>query len=161
MGTMRSRDREAVKSTPWRRVRGLVERFFAGTVVGEHSDTKSLGQRGERVAEAYLKKGGYRILARNLTSRVGEIDLLAEAPDGRTVVVVEVKAGVAGNPPPEVHVNAAKRRKLIRLVPTWARRLGMTDRPWRFDVVAVVFSEGEAPEVRHHMGAFDERGRVR
>ena len=53
-----------------------------------------LGRRGERIAAARLRREGYRILARNVRNRFGEIDLVAEAPDRRTVVVVEVKAGL-------------------------------------------------------------------
>jgi len=53
----------------------------------------SLGERGERAAEKQLRRTGYRILARQLRNRYGEVDILAEAPDGRTIAIVEVKAG--------------------------------------------------------------------
>lgn len=117
--------------------------------------TRTLGERGEAVAATHLKAKGCRILARNLRSRVGEIDLLAEAEDRRTIVVVEVKAGRIGNTPPEVHVNAAKQRKLAQLAAGVLRRDAMRGRPLRFDVVAVEFGDDETePVVRHHVGAF-------
>ncbi len=143
-----------------REVAAAVRARMSRVVVMPAGDAQSLGRRGEAVAAKHLQVGGYRILGRNLTSRHGEIDLLAQDPDGRTVVVVEVKAGVGDRVRPEVHVNAAKRRKLISLAPFWARRLGLTDRPWRFDIIAVVLRPGEEPVVRHHRGAFDARGRV-
>src|SRR5688572_661768 len=87
---------------------------------------RSLGARGERVAARLLRREGYRVLARNLRSRLGEVDILAEAPDGHTIVIVEVKAGTgaAAALRPEVHVNAAKQRKLAALASNLARRYG-------------------------------------
>lgn len=113
-----------------------------------------IGQRGERWAARHLKRQGYRILARNLRNKWGEIDILAEASGGRTVVIVEVKAGTGGPLPPEVHVNRAKQRKLTQLAAGLARRHGFTQRPIRFDVIAVEFPPSGKPVVRHHLGAF-------
>ncbi len=49
---------------------------------------RSVAARGERTAARHLTRRGYRILGRNLRNRFGEIDILAEDPDRRTVVVV-------------------------------------------------------------------------
>ena len=115
------------------------------------------GRAGERVAAAYLKKRGYRVLAKNLRSRHGELDLVCLSPEG-VLVAVEVKAG-ANNPdyPPELHVTPAKQRKIVALCAQLARRRGLTQRAWRFDVVAVEFpaDPGSEPVVRHHAGAFE------
>jgi putative endonuclease len=51
---------------------------------------RRFGQEGESVAERYLRRKGYRILARNARSSVGELDLVVE--DGAVLVFVEVKA---------------------------------------------------------------------
>jgi putative endonuclease len=126
------------------------------------------GPRGERVAASYLKRQSYRILARNLRLVGGEIDILAEAPDRRTIVIVEVKSGylAAGgasgggaNSPlrPEEHVNFAKQRKLTSLAVETARRFKLTDRPIRFDVIGVDLVKDGEPHVRHHVGAFESR----
>src|SRR5262245_34497000 len=53
------------------------------------SDRRSLGARGERLAERYLRRQGMRILHRGYRIMGGEVDLVAV--DGRTVVFVEVK----------------------------------------------------------------------
>ena len=50
---------------------------------------KSLGQLGEDAAARYLKRLGYKILARGHDSRLGELDIIAV--DSRTIVFVEVK----------------------------------------------------------------------
>ncbi|MEO1236498.1 MAG: YraN family protein [Planctomycetota bacterium] len=127
------------------------------------------GRAGERVAARHLQSEGYRVVARNLRTRHGELDLVAVAPDG-TAVAVEVKAGTP-NPrfPPELHVTPAKQRKIVALAAAVARRHRLTGRRLRFDVIAVEFppkveSPPESrkksrsvppPIVRHHRGAFE------
>ena len=122
----------------------------------------ALGRRGERLAERHLKKQKYKRLARNLRNRFGEIDLLMRAPcePGEAqgaVVVVEVKSGTRNDRyPPELHVNAAKQRRLVSLGAQAMRRYRLQGQRFRFDVVAVVFEHADDPnpEIRHHVGAF-------
>ena len=59
----------------------------------------SWARRARRRAVRFLERRGYVVLARNLRSRLGEVDLLVR--DGSTLVSVEAKAwrGVAGDPP--------------------------------------------------------------
>ena len=47
------------------------------------------GERHEREAEAFLKKSGLTLVARNWRCRLGEIDLIMK--DGATLVFVEVR----------------------------------------------------------------------
>lgn len=104
-----------------------------------------------------LLRAGYRVLGRNVTGRVGEADLVCLDPDGRTIVVVEVKSRRAGPPgqlPPEASVTAAKRDKLHEVTRALVRANRWEDRPVRIDVVGVEWIEGEtAPVVRHHRGS--------
>jgi len=119
---------------------------------------QSLGRRGEAAAAEFLRKLGYRELGRNVTLKGGEIDLIFEAPDRKTIVIVEVKSSAwAGKTaaPPEVHVNRAKERKLAQLASLAVRRFGWGDRPVRFDVVGVVIAGGQPPIIRHHPAAFE------
>src|SRR5690606_11751265 len=51
--------------------------------------TRLLGDQGERLAVRHLRRLGYRIVARQSRSRIGEIDVVAM--DGDTIVFVEVK----------------------------------------------------------------------
>jgi putative endonuclease len=120
--------------------------------------TGVVGQAGEAAAARFLERRGLVILARNLRSRLGEIDLVAR--DGPTLVFVEVKArrGSPGDPP-EAAVNARKRARLTRLALGYlaARRLG--ERSCRFDVVGVSLDEtGVVTGVRHLRDAFNLEG---
>ena len=119
---------------------------------------RGLGRVGEAAAARFLEQRGLVILARNLRSRLGEIDLLAR--DRSTLVFVEVKArrGVPGDPP-QAAVDARKRARLSRLALGYlaGRRLG--ERSCRFDVVGVSLDEtGRVTGVRHLKHAFDFEG---
>lgn len=124
----------------------------------------SLGARGEAAAAALLKGLGYRILGRNLRLPFGEIDLLAEDPDGRTIVLVEVKtrlrraggAGASARVAPEASITRKKAAKLVRLLDAIVQANGWAGRPKRIDVVAVeAFIENgrERFEPRHFRSA--------
>jgi len=119
----------------------------------------SLGERGERAAERYLKRLGYVILERRARVRWGEIDLVAL--DGRTVVFVEVKtrrSNEAGAPVEAV--DGAKQRRLIRLALAWLKRRGMLDQAARFDILALTWPRGaRRPEIVHYRNAFEPTGR--
>jgi len=51
---------------------------------------KTKGLFGEQIATSYLTHKGYKIIERNATSRWGEIDIIAQKPEG-TVAFIEVK----------------------------------------------------------------------
>lgn len=112
-----------------------------------------LGPAAERIAARRLRVGGMRILERNARTPIGEVDIIALAPDKRTIVLVEVKArriGPRERPRPEAAVGANKQRKLLTLAGDLARRRGWQDRPIRIDIVAVDVPERGGPVVRHY-----------
>ena len=118
----------------------------------------SPGQQGERIAEKHLKSQGYKRIARNLRSRHGEIDLFMLAPDGRTLVFVEVKTARAdrvSKVPPEVRVGPQKQRKIAALAVRLIARHKLTGRPVRFDIIGVDLHEERKPDIRHYPGAFE------
>jgi len=116
-----------------------------------------LGDRGERAAAKYLKQQGYRILARQSRSRIGEIDLIAL--DGETVVFVEVKtrsSHAAGHP--SEAVTYTKRKQLTRAALVWLKRRRLLDSRARFDVVAITWSDRGPPTIEHDQNAFEPVG---
>lgn len=54
-----------------------------------YKQKQSLGNYGENLAEQFLQKKGFEILARNIRLKKGEIDIIAK--DGNTTVFIEVK----------------------------------------------------------------------
>ncbi len=119
-----------------------------------HHD-ESLGDRGERYAAKWLARRGYRILHRKLRIGRDEADLVAVAPDAKTVVIVEVKTRSAPDPPPEAAFTADKQHKMFRLAVRLRNSSEFADRPMRFDAVVVVWPHGETPELHHYEGAFE------
>src|SRR5262245_31627517 len=100
----------------------------------------TLGQRGERAAARYLKRLGYRIVARGERPGAGRGELDLVAVDDRTVVFVEVKTRLsheAGHPAEAV--DREKQRRLSIAALAFLRRHGLLDYPARFDVVAVTW----------------------
>lgn len=115
-----------------------------------------LGNRGERAAAKYLKRKGYRILARQSRSRIGEIDLIAI--DGDTIVFIEVKtrsSHAAGHP--SEAITYAKRRQLTRAALVWLKRRRLLDHRARFDVVAITWNDRK-PLIEHYQNAFEPVG---
>jgi putative endonuclease len=117
--------------------------------------TDGLGRFGEAFAARWLRRRGFRILARNWRCRQGELDLVARR--GRTLVFVEVKTRrFTGLWSPELAVDHRKIERLRRAAERYlaAQRW----RGWcrvRFDVVAVSVGRGTAvTEVRHYPDAF-------
>ncbi len=118
-----------------------------------------LGQRGELLAERFLKRQGYRRIARNERLPGGEIDLIMAGPrPDRTIVFIEVKTRTSDQVPGEHAINAPKRRRLIQLTQRIARKRGWDQRPLRIDVIVIVWpqttqSDEKSALIRHHPNA--------
>ena len=124
---------------------------------------RALGAQGETVAGRWLHRHGYAVLACNVRTRHGEIDVIAR--DGLTVVFVEVKTRRAGSrgairrdQDPLLGLGPRQRRRLRRLATEWLAG-GSGPRPRaraiRFDVIAVVIdTRGRTRRIEHVEGAF-------
>jgi len=106
-----------------------------------------LGRFGEDAAAEHLRRKGFEILARNVRTSRGEIDLVAL--DAGVVVFVEVKSRRRGGALEAVDLR--KQRRLSRLATAFLARAGWLDRAARFDVIGV------APDgaCTHVVNAFD------
>jgi len=120
---------------------------------------RPLGRRGERAAARYLRRRGYKIIARGDHLGPGELDLVAVDRD-RTLVFVEVKtreSAEAGHP--SEAVDPAKQRRLTRLAVTFMKRHGLMEYPARFDVIAVTWPDSQRhPSIEHFPDAFEAIG---
>ena len=114
------------------------------------------GKTGEDLACRELEHRGYAIVARRYRCRHGELDIIAR--DGETVVFVEVKTrhdrafGQAAEA-----VGFVKRRRMARLAMDYVLRHHLTNRPCRFDVVAIHFDR-DRPVIEVFRHAFDLSG---
>ena len=129
---------------------GWLHRFFP---------EKTLGQRGEAAAARYLKRRGYKILARGETRGPGELDLVA-VDRRRVVVFVEVKTRHTDDyGSPAEAVDPIKQRRLTRLAVTFLKRHRLLEYPARFDVIAVTWPlSRRRPRIEHIQNAFEAVG---
>ena len=105
---------------------------------------KAFGVQGERVAEALLRERGYRILERNVRTKLGELDLVAR--DGDTLCFIEVKARrSAAFGMPQEAVTRQKQLHLTRAAQCYLKAKGLTGAPARFDVVALILGPDGRP----------------
>lgn len=115
---------------------------------------RAAGEAFEQRACSELERAGLKPLARNYTTRHGELDLVMR--DGDTVVFVEVRYRVrAGHGDAAASVTRSKQDKLIRTAQLWlAAHPQHVHRPCRFDVVSY---DGPAGEAHMHWlkGAFE------
>ena len=112
------------------------------------------GFLGENLAVSELTRRGYAILDRRYRTRRGEIDIVAD--DGGTIVFVEVKARATGDFGGGAEaVTPFKQRRLVSMAIDYLARRGLTDRPCRFDVIAIDDVDGPCPLIRVYCSAFD------
>jgi putative endonuclease len=113
---------------------------------------KQLGDHGEDLAAAALKKQGYKILERNYTTPLGEIDLVAR--QGKILVIIEVKTRKSTRfGSPQEAVSAAKQAKLRRLADYYLKDKRLSGAPVRFDVVAITLADAD-PQIEIIANAF-------
>jgi len=113
---------------------------------------QAFGELGERIAERWLRRHGWRVVQRRFRNGHRDIDLVVER-DG-TVAFVEVKArrGSEFGDPVEA-VNWNKQKQLVKSAFAWIDRHGRPTESYRFDVVGVLV-EGDRVRVRHIANAF-------
>jgi putative endonuclease len=112
-----------------------------------------LGKQGERVAELYLQKKGYKLVERNYRCSGGELDLIVL--DRRVVVFVEVKTRTGdGFGTPLEAVEFRKQQRMIRAAQFFLAEKNLQQRDARFDVVGVSWP-GREPVVEHIENAFE------
>jgi len=101
-----------------------------------------LGSEAEAQAAEWLGKKGYQILERNVSYKVGELDIVAR--DGDTLVFVEVRSRTHHDQVhPAATVTRRKQRQIVRAAMAYCQHHGIKDTMIRFDVVAVLGAGGE------------------
>ncbi len=98
---------------------------------------RSAGVRAEEAAARALERLGYRVRARNVRFRFGELDLVCEHRGVLVFVEVKARARPEHGHPLEA-ITAHKQRQLVRLAEAYLQALRQRPPPpCRFDAVAV------------------------
>ncbi len=120
---------------------------------------RSTGQQGEAIAQAYLVRRGYGIIAANWRCAEGELDLIAQ--HDATLVFVEVRtrrSNVRGLA--EESVTHAKQRRLAALAYAYLQHLDEQGvawpGAWRVDVLALQLHDDGNARVRHLQNVIED-----
>jgi len=127
------------------------------------TDSAKIGKKGERAAARYLKRHGYRILAKNSRFSHNELDLVVKQKE--TVAFVEVKSRrVAAEDilytRPSLAVDKGKRSRTIAAALDYLKE-HRTPCRIRFDIVEVYFTTDKRPrisKITHIEDAFGRDG---
>ena len=119
--------------------------------------TRERGTEGEDMAVAYLESKGYTILERNYFFERAEVDIVAYDETAIVFVEVKMRKNTTFGEPAEF-VTEKKQKLVYKAAEAWLYERKMDGSPARFDVVAIVQQENEAPDITHFEHAFRQRG---
>jgi putative endonuclease len=114
---------------------------------------RGLGDLGERLAVHHLLANGYRIRARNVRTRFGEIDIVAEKDQLLAFVEVKTRRGDFMGTATE-SIPPVRWRRLVALAEAFGQ--GQDDLPpeRRIDLIALdLTANGKLTSLRHIEGA--------
>lgn len=99
--------------------------------------TQKKGQLAEQNALDYLIKQGFKLVLRNYSCRLGEIDLIMR--DGQYLVFIEVRSRTGMNFGGGIaSVTYAKRQKILKTSMHYMMKYKVQDKfPMRFDVISI------------------------
>jgi putative endonuclease len=110
-----------------------------------------LGKKGEEQVAAALEAAGLQIIAKNIRSKYGEVDIVAV--EGNTIIFVEVKAwSVFGFEDLQYSIDTRKQQKIIKTAKYFlSENRKYSNMAIRFDVVFV-----KNNSISHLASAFTE-----
>jgi putative endonuclease len=97
---------------------------------------QEIGKLGEKAAQKFLKKRGYRIRETGFRCRHGEIDIIAQQKDYLVFVEVRTKSNLDFGTPEE-SITQTKKERLIVSALTYTNTHQNLPSLWRIDVVAI------------------------
>lgn len=119
-----------------------------------YSERRRTGNAAEDLAATWLEARGWKVLARNVLYRDGELDLVAKQGSLYAFIEVRMRSKAAWGDP-SATVTFRKQRRVVRAATRWLLRERLLDRvDVRFDVISVL-GQGKSAQLEHLEGAFD------
>lgn len=113
----------------------------------------TLGAWGEDRAAEYLRQQGIKIVERNFTTPVGEIDIIARYKSWLLFIEVKTRRSTAFGTPQEA-VGVRKQRQIIRTAHWYLQNNKSTRLQPRFDVIAILCQSDDEAQITHIPDAF-------
>ena len=109
-----------------------------------------IGKWGEDTAAEYLAQRGHEIIARNIQTPYGEIDVIAKQND--ITIFVEVKTRTSNTMGlPEESITPRKREHMLAAADHYAAEYEIDH--WQIDVIAIEGRPGMEPVITHFENA--------
>ena len=110
-----------------------------------------IGKWGEDIATEYLTQKGYELVARNIRTPYGEIDIIAK--QGDITILVEVKTRTSNKMGlPEESITPRKREHMLAAADHYAAENEIDH--WQIDVIAIEGKPGsEEPKITYFENA--------
>ncbi|MCK4499322.1 YraN family protein [Candidatus Babeliales bacterium] len=112
---------------------------------------RKLGNTGEKLAAAYLKSEGFKICAVNFSTKLGEIDIIAQKYD--FISFIEVKTRKKEHFAVSQVVTKSKQQKIIKTAKLYTMRHKIKNKVLRFDIITVIGSQDDH-KINHIKNAF-------
>ncbi|MBI2118450.1 MAG: YraN family protein [Elusimicrobia bacterium] len=99
--------------------------------------TRQIGQEKEKEALHFFEEKGWKLIAKNVLCRGGEIDLIFKDQEN-TIIFVEVKyRSSLSHGVPQLTVLPYKQNRLIKSALTFIKKNNLQGHDFRFDVLAL------------------------
>lgn len=127
------------------------------------TNTANIGRKGEKIAARFLKKNGFRIIAKNNRQSHNEIDIIAA--DRKYIVFVEVKTRSSDKDlylkygTPASAVDYAKQKRTVLAARRYLSKNDAKGKQPRMDVIEVYLEKdsGKLLKINHIQDAFGAR----
>jgi len=113
-------------------------------------ERQRIGKLGEKTAQKFLKKRGYRIRETGFRCPRGEIDIVAQRKDWLVFVEVRTRSSPDFGTPEE-SITQAKKERLIASALTYNNTHQNLPPQWRIDVVAIELDDKGKPKRMEHL----------
>ena len=110
------------------------------------------GKKAENTACKFLKKAGFKILEKNYTAKIAEIDIIAIHHDFLVFVEVKARKSLRKGQPKEA-VNFSKQEKIKLGAAYYMKNKKLDNIRVRFDVVSI-YQNNSKFEIKHIKNAF-------
>lgn len=114
----------------------------------------SLGSKGEEAAAGILKENGYKIIACNYKTKLGEIDIIARDRDTYVFIEVKTRRSSRFGMPAEAIVSH-KQKQISKAALSFLKANNLLEARSRFDVVSILWGADGKPEASLIKNAFE------
>lgn len=112
----------------------------------DNRHNQKIGKWGEEFASKWLTERGFEVIARNVRTPHGEIDIVAKKED--LLILIEVKTRTSDSMGlPEISVSPRKQQHMSAAAAYYAAEQEYNH--WQIDVIAITGKPGRRVEVHH------------